>query len=193
MTPDGGRPAGLRELADVQSPDVLRAALRRFRLRLVFWVGLVVLAAAMLAVVITAPDPEHLFDRYDRASARVELGAVEEVDGGTLVLLDAVRINENRYAVRAVGLTEQRVEPIWAVSPSFASGGPSTAGDGQITEIASSIQAPGVTEVYFTMPLQARHAVVHLVPTQNGRDRPLAVFDLDLSDYDSIDVVAENG
>lgn len=193
MTHDGRQPAGLRELADVQSPDVLRAALRRFRLRLGLWVGLVVLAGAMLVVVVTAPDPAHLFDEYDRASERVELGIVEEVDGARMVLLDAARIKENRYAIRAIGLTEQREEPIWATTPSFASGEEPTSGDGQITEIASSIQAPGVTEVYFTLPLQARRAVVHLAPTQTGTDAPLAVFDLDLSDYESIDEVTENG
>lgn len=189
MTDDGDRPAGLRELADVQSPDVLRAALRRFRLRVALWVGLVVLAAAMLAAVLTAPDQGHLFDQYSQAPRHVPLGEVEEIDGATLVLLDAARIRENRFAVRAVGLTERRDQQIWARSPSFASPNPNSDSDGEITEIASSIQAPGVTEVYFTMPLHARHAVVHLVP-HGDSDAPLAVFDLDLNDYDLIDTVA---
>ena len=188
MTDDGDRPAGLRDLADVQSPDVLRTALRRFRLQIALWVGVILLAGAMVAVVLTAPDVGHLFDQYTQAPRHHQLGAVEEVDGATLVLLDTARIREDRYAVRAVGLTEYRDRPIWAVSPSFASPGPHSADDGQITEIASSIQAPGVTEIYFTMPLQARHAVIHLVP-HGGGDRPLAVFNLDLSDYDVIDAV----
>ncbi|QBI19664.1 hypothetical protein ER308_08950 [Egibacter rhizosphaerae] len=185
MTEPSPAPHELRDLADEPSPETVGLALRRFRRRVIFWTLLVGGIGGLGILVVTAPDDQHLTDRYDALDTHTPIGAVESTEGSSIALLDAARLSDDRYAVRAVAWldeAEAHEGRVWARSPSFPGDG-----DGEVTEITSRRQGDGVTELFFTLPLGEHHAIVELHEhdaTGETDEQPLAEFDLDLRGYD---------
>jgi hypothetical protein len=62
--------SGLRDLAEVSSPEVVRGALRRFRRRLVLWAGLFAGAVIGLALLVAAPSAQSHYLPTEFAGAR---------------------------------------------------------------------------------------------------------------------------
>jgi hypothetical protein len=167
---------GLRALADVDAPEVVQVALRRFRRRVALFAGVGAFFVVGIVLIVTAPRLIHLSDRYEALSP-VPLGVVVEDDGVRLLLVDAARLSPERYAVRAVAIADMpATDNLWAVTPSFPHGASGAAG--KITEMVSMLQSPQATDMIFTMPTGEARAVIRIEGTQRGE--LVAIFELDL-------------
>ena len=79
-------PLDLRALADVDAPDVIHEALRRFRRKILVRSVWVVLAAVAVVVIVWARTPTTLADRVDQASRAIEAHPVWHAHGATVAL-----------------------------------------------------------------------------------------------------------
>lgn len=92
---DEESPLRLEQLADVESPDVMRAALARFRRRtLARGIGFVLLFLA-LPFLLRGVFEEEISNADALARAeRVQIGTIMEGDASTLLILDARKVRE---------------------------------------------------------------------------------------------------
>ena len=95
-------PLRVTDLADVDSPDVVRAALARFRRRAIIW-ALWIAAAVVVAVVLLPSyrgrtDPRTVFLRAPGLS----IGAVVKQGPLQAVVLEAVRLNKQQFGVHLI-------------------------------------------------------------------------------------------
>ncbi len=104
-------PLDLRTLADVDSPEVVRAALRTFRRRIVtryVWLG--VGALVLVAAVMWGRTPSTLQQRIDGANAAVVPEAVWHVPGGTVALDRVVDLGDT-VGLHLIVLPDGRSQP----------------------------------------------------------------------------------
>jgi len=95
MPEDEDRPLRLADLADVQSPDIMRAALSRFRRRTIIRglaIALVFLALPPLFRGLDPPESTWI-EKVARAHT-IEIGRVVDADGFRVVVLDARRLRD---------------------------------------------------------------------------------------------------
>ena len=90
------QPLDLRSLADIDSPDVVRAALRTFRRRVILR-SLWGLLAGMVAVAIiyVATQPRSLPDRITKASVAAHPGVTWDVGDVRIALVDVARLDDH--------------------------------------------------------------------------------------------------
>lgn len=89
------KPLDLRSLGEVDSPEVLRAALRRFRHRMLvrgLWIFLGV--AILLGLRLAGPLRPSLADQIER-SPGIQLGAVYRTGGVTVVVVRVADLGDN--------------------------------------------------------------------------------------------------
>lgn len=100
-------PLDLRELAEVDSPDVVRGALRRFRRRLGLWGGLAAVVVLGLAALIAAPETPTGYTPARVEDAQVHHDVMAEVTQGPvqLIVLRAARLDDT-YALHGVLVAE---------------------------------------------------------------------------------------
>ena len=90
------RPLDLRSLADVESPDAIRSALREFRRRaLTKYVWVAVGIAALTVAAFLYPPERSLVDRIETAEDRVLVGYSVEVGNGTWTLLRVADLGDS--------------------------------------------------------------------------------------------------
>lgn len=86
-------PFDIGSLGDVDSPEVVRGALRRFRRRVLRTALVVLIVVALAAGIVTAIRRDPLdFGRQVRAAEGVEPGAVYQTKGATLILAKVASI-----------------------------------------------------------------------------------------------------
>lgn len=93
----GEAPLDLRSLADVDSPEVVREALRHFRRRVLtrgLW--LAVGAVVLVVAVVWGRTPTTLADRIDRASRSITAHPVWRVDDGVVALDRVADLGDDR-------------------------------------------------------------------------------------------------
>lgn len=115
-TPDGSpaRPLGLAELADIDSPEIVRAALRRFRRRVLAWAAWIVIATGLayglflfFAWPRTAPSDAV---RFANAPMGVGVGSLIEEGPVRILVLEAKRLDEHVAGLRLLVVAEE-LEP----------------------------------------------------------------------------------
>ena len=103
------RPLGLTDLADIDEPAVVHAALSRFRKRM--FVRAVLIPAAVVAIIAVArllPGTREPDYKLYNESRNGRIIGVQLLDGPVdVVVLDARRMDDERYAVRLVVSTDQ--------------------------------------------------------------------------------------
>lgn len=121
---DDRPPSGLRDLAEVSSPEVVRGALRRFRRRLVLWAGLFAGAVIGLALLVAAPSAQsHYLPTEFAAAGPIPLMESVRAQSVQVLVLDVARLDDT-YVLRAVvaaedlqpneGLFVARVFEVWS-------------------------------------------------------------------------------
>lgn len=204
MTTDSDGP-GLRDLADVEEPEVVRSALRRFRRRAALLALVVVAATVGVVLVLTAPQSQpSLPARFDpHAGQRV--GAVVNEPPVEVVMLSAQRLDDDTFGLELIVLAEglEEDEALFA-SPVAPASEPNDRDDdatstespppgppvfGGIEELASDGFGPGpVTRIWLGVPVETTEVsfvVATAVPANpgsgpspgQGRDGPPAVSD----------------
>lgn len=188
MTTDSDGP-GLRDLAEVEEPEVVRSALRRFRRRAAFLALAVVAVTVGVVLVLTAPQSQPSlparFDPHDgqRMSAVINEPPVE------VVVLSAQRLDDDTFGLELVvvaeGLEEGEglfVSPLAPASeprtgdnedpPSPENPPPPLPAFGGIEELASDGFGPGpVTRAWLAVPVdtaEVSFAVAAAVPANPG-------------------------
>jgi hypothetical protein len=96
-------PLDLRALADVDAPEVIHEALRRFRRKILarsVWV--VVLAGVAVVVVVWVRTPTTLAERVDQASRTIEAHPVWHAHGATVALDRVASLGDGRLGFHFV-------------------------------------------------------------------------------------------
>jgi hypothetical protein len=96
-------PLDLRALGDVDSPEVVREALRRFRRRIVtryVWLALAIVVFG--AAVIWGRTPTTLQERIDQASAYVAANPIWRVPGASVALERATGLGDDHIGFHFV-------------------------------------------------------------------------------------------
>lgn len=188
--------AALASLREVESPELVRVAVRRFRRRLLLWAGVVVAALVGLVLLLTAPAVAPGLPERLAASGPVSVMERIEQDPVEVLVLQAARL-ENSYALRLVvtasGLADDEgvfVAQRFAVSPPDTFDEEPEPGDaappppgpppdlGGVVSIADSgFGASLVQEAWVEAPLGTRRLTVTVgagVPARPGSDLPPA-------------------
>jgi hypothetical protein len=95
-------PLDLRALADVDAPDVVHEALRRFRRKILVRSVWVVFAAVVVAVIVWVRTPTTLAERVDQASRAIEAHPVWHAHGATVALDRVARLGDDRLGFHFV-------------------------------------------------------------------------------------------
>jgi hypothetical protein len=100
-------PLDLRALADVDAPEVVHEALRRFRRKILVRSVWVVLAAVIAVVVIVwARTPTTLAERVDQASRAIEAHPVWHAHGATVALDRVASLGDGQLGFHFVVIGE---------------------------------------------------------------------------------------
>lgn len=95
------RPLGLRELAEVESPELVRGALRRFRRRFALWAALFAASVIGLTLLVTGPDRGRSVPSEFAGARPTSVMAVARERDVRITVLDAARL-ESTYVLHAV-------------------------------------------------------------------------------------------
>ena len=96
-------PVDLRALADVEAPEVVHEALRRFRRKILTRYVWILLAAVIAVVVILwARTPTTLAERTDQASRAIEAHPVWQAHGATVALDRVASLGDGRLGFHFV-------------------------------------------------------------------------------------------
>ena len=103
-------PLDLRSLSAVESPDVVKDALRRFRLRALVALGLAAVLIIAAAMVIAARRPASIEERVSAGEQANLNPIVIRDDRVHAVLLEVTRLDEASYAARLLLIVEELEE-----------------------------------------------------------------------------------
>jgi hypothetical protein len=93
--PTPPEPLDLRSLAEVESPDVVRAALATFRRRLITrYVWVTIMVAVIVGAAFWGLQPSTLEERIQRAEVAAEPGTVWHLEGGSVGLARVVQLRD---------------------------------------------------------------------------------------------------
>jgi hypothetical protein len=188
--------ATLAELGQVESPEVVRAAMRRFRRRLLLWGSVVTAAVIGLVLVVTAPTVTPWLPARMADAGPVWVMQRVEQEPIQVLVLDAARLEES-YVLRLVvsadsldqteGVFVAQRFAVWDpeaepeappaeedVPPPPA--GPAAMG-GVISTADSGFGAGSVQEVWVEVPLGSRRLTLTVgagVPAGIGADSGMA-------------------
>jgi hypothetical protein len=96
-------PVDLRALADVEAPEVVHEALRRFRRKILTRYVWILLAAVIAVVaVVWAQTPTTLAERTDQASRAIEAHPVWQAHGATVALDRVASLGDGRLGFHFV-------------------------------------------------------------------------------------------
>jgi len=95
-------PLDLRALADVDAPDVVHEALRRFRRKILVRSVWVVFAALAVVAIVWVRTPTTLAERVDQASRAIEAHPVWHAHGATVALDRVARLGDDRLGFHFV-------------------------------------------------------------------------------------------
>ncbi len=95
-------PLDLRALADVDAPEMIHEALRRFRRKILVRSVWVVLAAVAVVVLLWARTPTTLAERVDQASRAIEAHPVWHAQGATVALDRVASLGDGRLGFHFV-------------------------------------------------------------------------------------------
>jgi hypothetical protein len=96
-------PLRLSELAAVDSPDVVRAAFRRFRRRVIRWAAAIVAVAIAAAVLIPVYFPSRIsLEQRIHQSSGVSVGATIHQGRLTALILEVVRLDKKTFGLHVV-------------------------------------------------------------------------------------------
>ena len=95
-------PLDLRALADVEAPEVIHEALRRFRRKILARSVWVVLAAVAVVIIVWARTPTTLAERTDQASRAIEAHPVWQAHGATVALDRVASLGDGRLGFHFV-------------------------------------------------------------------------------------------
>ena len=95
-------PLDLRALADVDAPEVVHEALRRFRRKILVRSDWVVLAAVAVVVILWSRTPTTLAERVDQASRAIEAHPVWHAHGATVALDRVASLGDDRLGFHFV-------------------------------------------------------------------------------------------
>lgn len=101
-------PLDLRSLADVESPEVVRTALKRFRWRLLrrnLWIAMAVVVA--VSAFLYAQQPHGLDERIDRSRVTTTSGqGIWHAGSSTVALSEVAELSSSTYGLRLVVVPE---------------------------------------------------------------------------------------
>jgi hypothetical protein len=96
-------PLDLRALADVEAPEVVHEALRRFHRKILTRYVWILLAAVIgVVAVVWARTPTTLAERTDQASRTIEAHPVWQADGATVALDRVASLGDGRLGFHFV-------------------------------------------------------------------------------------------
>jgi hypothetical protein len=104
-SPGNDRPLRLRELAEVESPEVVRSALRRFRRRTLVWSLWLVLLLVALLVFLVLPrtlGPREYLPRRFVGAPGAEVGRILQEGSVQVTVLDARRLTPEEVGLHLV-------------------------------------------------------------------------------------------
>lgn len=99
-------PLDLRALADVDAPELVHEALRRFRRRILARSVWILLAAVAVALIIWTRTPTTLAERVDQASRAIEAHPVWQAHGATVALDRVASLGDGRLGFHFVVIGE---------------------------------------------------------------------------------------
>lgn len=170
VDPPEGRPLNLRDLASVESPDVVAAALRRFRRRTLtrgVWAAGLVLAVLLVAPLL--PGRRSLPERY-YASPIVGVARSASAGSITVTAINAARLDRETGGIHLIASTGG-AEPISIVA---VYRGASAAPGKQLSGVDVHQGPEGrVSEAFVALPLGTSAITVELFAI-GGADAPEA-------------------
>jgi hypothetical protein len=164
--PTPEEPLNLRSLADVDSPDVVRAALTTFRRRLITrYIWVTALVAIVGGAVIWGLQPSTLEQRIAAADVAAQPGKVWHLDGESVGLARVVKLRDG-VGLRFVGVPTSGDQSGFQINVAGNLGEDST-GDGfdafvEVPRTAdgrylATFEGPSGTPESFTIDLAALH------------------------------------
>jgi hypothetical protein len=159
-------PLDLRSLGDVDSPEVVREALRIFRRRIVTRYIWVVVIAVLLAVAVwRSGQPANLAEEMDAANVRSFPEQVYRLDGNSVAVAEVSELGDD-FGLRMIVIPDD----------------PSRAASLRIEE-ATEVMGSGPFELFFRVP-KDEDGILHaeLEPADcAARCRETSAFEIDLA------------